>query len=94
MRAGIWAPVSLTATRNLAPISADALKLNPFISLDLRLTKDGNPNAGTTYSLGDGGPSAMDQRRVVDPSFLELVRLGGGAVDRADRFGAVADRLV
>ncbi|WP_224248516.1 glucan 1,4-alpha-glucosidase [Hyalangium gracile] len=42
----------------------------------LRLTKDGNPNAGTTYSLGDGGPSAMDQRRVVDPSFLELVRLG------------------
>ncbi|MBN1207855.1 MAG: glucoamylase [Myxococcaceae bacterium] len=42
----------------------------------LRLTKDGNPNAGTTYSLGDGGPSAVDQRRVVDPSFLELVRLG------------------
>jgi glucoamylase len=42
----------------------------------LRLTKDGNPNAGTQYSLGDGGPAAMDQRRVVDPSFLELVRLG------------------
>ncbi|MDY7231525.1 glycoside hydrolase family 15 protein [Hyalangium rubrum] len=42
----------------------------------LRLTKDGNPNAGTTYSLGDGGPSAIDQRQVVDPSFLELVRLG------------------
>ncbi|KFE72098.1 glycoside hydrolase family 15 protein [Hyalangium minutum] len=42
----------------------------------LRLTKDGNPNAGTAYSLGDGGPSAMDQRRVVDSSFLELVRLG------------------
>lgn len=42
----------------------------------LRLTKDGNPNAGTTYSLGDGGPSAVDQRAVVDPSFLELVRLG------------------
>ncbi|WP_257454925.1 glucan 1,4-alpha-glucosidase [Archangium lipolyticum] len=42
----------------------------------LRLTKDGNPNAGTTYSVGDGGPSAVDQRRVVDPSFLELVRLG------------------
>jgi len=42
----------------------------------LRLTKDGNPNAGTTYSIGDGGPSAIDQRRVVDPSFLELVRLG------------------
>jgi glucoamylase len=42
----------------------------------LRLTKDGNPNAGTTYSLGDGGPSAIDQRAVVDPSYLELVRLG------------------
>jgi glucoamylase len=42
----------------------------------LRLTKDGNPNAGTTYSIGDGGPAAEDQRRVVDPSFLELVRLG------------------
>jgi glucoamylase len=42
----------------------------------LRLTKDGNPNAGTTYSIGDGGPSAVDQRRVVDPSFLDLVRFG------------------
>jgi hypothetical protein len=30
----------LRATRNLAPISADLLKLDPFISLDLRLTKD------------------------------------------------------
>jgi glucoamylase len=42
----------------------------------LRLTKDGNPNAGTPYSTGDGGPSAADQRTVVDPSFLDLVRLG------------------
>jgi glucoamylase len=42
----------------------------------LRLTKDGDPNAGTAYSIGDGGPSEMDQRAVVDPSFLELVRLG------------------
>jgi glucoamylase len=42
----------------------------------LRLTKDGSPNAGTAYSIGDGGPSAADQRSVVDPSFLELVRLG------------------
>jgi glucoamylase len=42
----------------------------------LRLTKDGNPNAGTTYSIGDGGPAAADQRAIVDPSFLELVRLG------------------
>ncbi|MBV8953103.1 MAG: hypothetical protein JO179_03125 [Solirubrobacterales bacterium] len=42
----------------------------------LRLTKDGNPNAGTTYDVGDSGPPAIDQRAVVDPSFLELVRLG------------------
>lgn len=42
----------------------------------LRLTKDGHPNAGTTYSVGDGGPSAVDQREVVDPSFLDLVRYG------------------
>jgi glucoamylase len=42
----------------------------------LRLTKDGNPNAGTTYNIGDSGPAGVDQRRVVDPSFLDLVRLG------------------
>jgi glucoamylase len=42
----------------------------------LRLTKDGNPDAGTTYNIGDSGPSNVDQRRVVDPSFLDLVRLG------------------
>jgi len=42
----------------------------------LRLTKDGRPDRGTTYSIGDGGPSAIDQRAVVDTTFLELVRLG------------------
>ncbi|MDT7789226.1 MAG: glucoamylase [Pseudonocardiales bacterium] len=47
----------------------------------LRLTKDGNPNAGTKYNLGDNNPTDIDQRAVVDPSFLELVRLG---VKRAD----------
>jgi glucoamylase len=47
----------------------------------LRLTKDGNPNAATTYDVGDSGPSAIDQRAVVDPSFLELVRLGVKAPD-------------
>ena len=47
----------------------------------LRLTKDANPDDGSTYSIGDSGPSAADERTVVDPSFLELVRLG---VKRAD----------
>jgi glucoamylase len=42
----------------------------------LRLTKDGSPNAGTVYNIGDSGPDGVDQRAVVDPSFLELVRLG------------------
>ncbi len=56
-----------TVTTN-GPLSED-----PYF---LRLSKDGNPNAGTTYSIGDGGPSAVDQRKVVDPSFLDLVRYG------------------
>jgi glucoamylase len=42
----------------------------------LRVTKDADPNAGTTYSIGDGGPSSVDQREVVDQSFLDLVRYG------------------
>ncbi len=42
----------------------------------LRLTKDGQPNQGTTYNLGDNNVGEVDQRGVVDPSFLELVRLG------------------
>jgi glucoamylase len=42
----------------------------------LRLTKDGNPNAVTTYNLGNGDPRNIDQRKVVDAGFLELVRLG------------------
>ncbi|GAA1821261.1 glucoamylase [Planosporangium flavigriseum] len=62
----------------------------------LRLTKDGNPNAGTTYSIGDSGPSAVDQRAVVDPSFLELVRLGvKPAADATVRNSlAVVDRQI
>jgi glucoamylase len=56
---------TVTAT---GPYSAD-----PYF---LRLTKDGNPDAGTVYTIGDSGPADVDQRRVVDPSFLDLVRLG------------------
>jgi glucoamylase len=58
---------SWTVTTN-GPLSA-----SPYY---LRLTKDGNPNAGTTYNIGDSGPNGIDQRAVADPSFLELVRLG------------------
>jgi glucoamylase len=47
----------------------------------LRITDDGNANAGTQIQIADGGP-LIDQRRVLDPSFLDLVRLG--VVDAAD----------
>jgi len=56
-----------TATKT-GPLSAD-----PYY---LRLTKDGKPDLGTKYNLGDNNPGEVDQRSVVDPSFLELVRLG------------------
>lgn len=42
----------------------------------LRLTKDGNPDAGTKFDLGNSSYTGVDQRKVVDQSFLELVRLG------------------
>jgi glucoamylase len=56
-----------TVTRN-GPYSS-----SPYY---LRVTKDGKPDSGTTYNLANGSPGAIDQREVVDPSFLELVRLG------------------
>ncbi|MFC4852453.1 glycoside hydrolase family 15 protein [Actinophytocola glycyrrhizae] len=56
---------TLTSTGPLSP--------DPYY---LRLTKDGNPDAGTTYNLGDNNIGEVDQRTVVDLSFLELVRLG------------------
>jgi glucoamylase len=46
----------------------------------LRVTKNGDPDVGALEQISDGGPN-IDQRSVVDPSFLELVRLG---VKRAD----------
>ena len=46
----------------------------------LRLSVDGEADKGTTYTISDGGPT-VDQREIVDTSFLELVRLG---VRRAD----------
>jgi glucoamylase len=42
----------------------------------LRVTTDGKPNEGSTYDVGDNYPRLVDQRTQVDPSFLELVRLG------------------
>jgi glucoamylase len=61
----------------------------------LRLTKDGRPNSGTTYNIGDSGPT-VDQRKVVDPSYLELVRLGVKPADDAvvlNTVGVVDEQL-
>jgi glucoamylase len=41
----------------------------------LRITDNGDANSGAQIQIADGGP-LVDQRRVVDPSFLEMVRLG------------------
>ncbi len=47
----------------------------------LRITKDANPNAGTTYSLGDNMDRPVDQREIVDNSFLGLVLFGAKKFD-------------
>jgi glucoamylase len=55
-----------TLTRN-GPLDPD-----PYY---LRITDNGDANSGAQIQIADGGPR-VDQRRVVDPSFLEMVRLG------------------
>ncbi len=42
----------------------------------LRVTKDAKPNNGTTYNLGDNFNRPVDQREIVDNSFLGLVLFG------------------
>jgi glucoamylase len=49
----------------------------------LRVTQDGSPNSGASVSIANGGGS-HDDRTVVDPSFLELVRLGVKSAAAAD----------
>ena len=41
----------------------------------LRITQNANPNDGGFIS-GSNGRDAMDERNVLDPGFLELVRYG------------------
>ncbi|MEC3981517.1 glycoside hydrolase family 15 protein [Amycolatopsis sp. H20-H5] len=60
-----------TVTTN-GPLSKD-----PYF---VRLTKDGNANAGTKYNLGNSSLT-KDQREVTDAGFLDLVRLGVYAAD-------------
>ncbi|GAA1794668.1 glycoside hydrolase family 15 protein [Nocardioides hankookensis] len=82
-----------SAVKRLTVTSNGPLSKGPYF---LRLTKDGRPDRGTTYEMGDGGPKKIDQRRVVDPSFLDLVRLGIlSPADRAVRntLAVVDDQL-
>jgi glucoamylase len=61
----------------------------------LRVTPDGQPDAGTSIGIANGGGS-HDDRTVVDPSFLELVRLGvksATAADITDTIAAVDSQL-
>ena len=58
---------SWTATTN-GPLSPD-----PYY---VRVTKDGMPDNGTTYTLGDNFDRPVDQREIVDNSFLGLVLFG------------------
>ena len=55
----------------------------------IRLSKNGDPDAATTYNLGNGSIDA-DQRHVVDAGFLELTRLGILAPDDADVTASLA----
>ena len=47
----------------------------------LRITDNGDADTGVPIQISDGGP-LVDQREVLDPSFLDAVRLG--VVDAAD----------
>jgi glucoamylase len=51
---------------------------NPYY---LRLSKDGNPNDGTTYDIGDNHSQPEDERKIVDQSFLGLVLFGAKKAD-------------
>ena len=42
----------------------------------LRVTKDAEPDQPTPYNLGDNFPRQVDQREIVDNSFLQLVLFG------------------
>jgi len=41
----------------------------------LRITRDGDPDAGHHRTLANGGPT-LDERDIIDAGFLDLVRLG------------------
>ena len=62
----------------------------------LRLSKDGDPNDGSTYEVGDNFPQPVDERQVVDQSFLGLVLFGVKPYDDPTVLNslAVGDRVL
>ena len=61
----------------------------------LRITPDGSPNSGASIFIQNGGGN-HDDRTVVDPGFLELVRLGikpASAADITTTISAVDSKL-
>ncbi len=61
----------------------------------IRLSRNGDPDAATSYNLGNGGPT-LDQRQVLDGGFQELVRLGELPVSDSDVQASLAvwDKLI
>jgi glucan 1,4-alpha-glucosidase len=59
---------NLTATSTGTKSSTDT----PYY---VRLTRDGDPDAGKMRTLANEGPT-LDEREIIDAGFLELVRLG------------------
>ena len=72
-----WAASVKSWTRTTTGQLADG---KPYF---IRLSRTGNPDAGTPLNTGNGGPT-VDERSVVDAGFLELVRLGVLAADDED----------
>jgi glucoamylase len=61
----------------------------------LRITPDGSPNSGSSIFIQNNGGN-HDDRTVVDPSFLELVRLGikaAGATDITNTISVVDSQI-
>lgn len=56
----------------------------------VRLSRNGDPNAADTYNLGNGGPTSVDQRAIVDGGFQELVRLGALSPTDPDYLNSLA----
>jgi glucan 1,4-alpha-glucosidase len=93
--AAIWRGVADEFQRNLKTwtLTTNGPKSpNPYF---IRLSKTGDPNAATTYNVGNGGPT-LDQREVIDAGFLEFARLGLLPKDDADivRSLAIVDATI